>query len=150
MLVQSTTYGSLDVKEDAVVTLSQGLPGFETFHRYAIAELGADVPFRILQCLEDQGVSFVMANPFHFAADYDFQLPEGAQEELSIMRPEEVEVWSLVTIQESLQDATMNLMAPIIVNRSNRLGKQVILHDSGYPLKYRLLPKHSAAAGVEG
>lgn len=150
LIVQSAMYGELKVREDEIVTLVQGMPGFEGYTRFAVIRLEEEGPFRVLQSLEDPDISFIIANPYYFFADYDIGLTEAVQEELSIQRTEEVEVWSVVTANEHIKDATINLMAPLIVNGAKRVGKQVILHESGYRVRQRLLPEQSALSETEG
>lgn len=150
MIIQSAVYGELEIGAQETITLVQGMPGFESFNRYAVVKVDEEGPFRIMQCMEEPGVSFVLTNPFHFFPDYDIQLPESVQEELAIGGPEEVEVWTIVSIQDQVKNATVNLMAPIILNRNKQTGKQVILNDSGYHVRQRLLPEQSANSGTEG
>ncbi|MEF3305165.1 flagellar assembly protein FliW [Paenibacillus sp. GYB003] len=150
MIVQSAMYGELEIKEDEVVTLTQGIPGFEAFTRYAVIHLDDEGPFRVFQSLEDTDISFILVYPYYFFADYDIELTDAVQEELSIEKPDDAEVWCIVTVQEHIHDATINLMAPLIVNRHNRIGKQVILHESGYSVRQRLLPEQAALSETEG
>ena len=42
-------------------------------------------------------------------------------------------------IPENPSEATINLMAPIVINERERCGKQVILHESQYSVKHPLL-----------
>jgi len=150
VIIQSAVYGELEIEARDTITLVQGMPGFESFTRYGIIKIDEEGPFRIMQCLEEAGVSFVLTNPFHFFPDYDIQLPETVQEELEIRSPKDVEVWTIVSIQNQVGDATVNLMAPLILNRNKQTGKQVILNDSGYHVRQRLLPEQSANSGTEG
>jgi flagellar assembly factor FliW len=45
----------------------------------------------------------------------------------------------VATIPENPNEATLNLMAPIVINDKDRCGKQVILHESRYSVKHPLL-----------
>ena len=51
----------------------------------------------------------------------------------------ELAVYAVATIPDNPSEATLNLMAPIVINESDRCGKQVILHDSQYSVKHPLL-----------
>jgi flagellar assembly factor FliW len=48
-------------------------------------------------------------------------------------------VYAVATIPEDPNKATLNLMAPIVINDRVRCGKQVILHESKYSVKHPLL-----------
>ncbi|MNN83154.1 Flagellar assembly factor FliW [compost metagenome] len=49
-----------------------------------------------------------------------------------------VVIRSIVTIKEQLNQSTLNLLAPIVLNPDNRLGKQVVLHKSEYQSRHPL------------
>ena len=46
-------------------------------------------------------------------------------------------IYSVLTLKENFQQSTMNLLAPIVLNTKEKLGKQIVLQDSEqYPLRY--------------
>jgi flagellar assembly factor FliW len=45
---------------------------------------------------------------------------------------------AVATIPEDAEKATVNLMAPIVINEAGRYGKQVILPESGYSVRHPL------------
>lgn len=139
MQVNTSRFGTMDIQEENILTFTQGIPGFEQLQRYVLIQPDADVPFCFFQSVDDESLAFIIIDPFLFYPDYDFQLPENVQEELSIESEKDVKIWSIVSVPESFNDATVNLMAPLVVNLELMLGKQVILHDSDYRTKHRLL-----------
>jgi flagellar assembly factor FliW len=92
-----------------------------------------------LQSLDLGELSFLIMDPFLFFREYDFELPEFVQQQLQIEQPEDVQVWSIVSVKEDFSKATINLLAPIIVNYKSRLAKQIILHDTEYKVKHELV-----------
>ncbi len=55
-----------------------------------------------------------------------------------VKRPEQVLVYNILTIPEQIDKMTANLLGPIIINREDLIGKQVILNDSKYTTKHLL------------
>jgi flagellar assembly factor FliW len=139
MNISTLFFGELEVEEKDIITFIQGVPGFEDLTRYMWIQAEENIPFLYLQSLEKGELSFLVTNPFLFFKEYDFQLPEFAQDELLIEQPEDVEVWSIVTVNEDYTKATVNLLAPIIVNTKNQTAKQVILNDTEYKVKHELV-----------
>lgn len=42
-------------------------------------------------------------------------------------------------MKETLKDSTINLLAPLVINLTEKCGKQIVLHDNkSYPLRYPL------------
>jgi flagellar assembly factor FliW len=71
-------------------------------------------------------------------------------EEIQATRSEDLTVYAVAAIPDNPEEATVNLMAPIVINEKVRKGKQVILLDTNYSLKHPLLKKAGdAGAGIE-
>lgn len=115
-----------------IYQFEQGIPGFEHLNQFVFEEVGNDLPMKLMKAVEDQDISLLVASPFLFYSDYEWELPDSTKEELSINYEEEIEIWSIVTVPSDLEKATINLLAPIVLNSRTRLGKQLILHDNTY------------------
>lgn len=142
MLVQTINFGSLEIPENRVVTFQEGLPGFPQIHRFAIVEMEALKPFQYLQSLDEPPISLFVINPFLIDPSYEFRLTDADMEDVNGTNSAELTVYVVATIPEDPNGATLNMMAPIVINDRGRRGKQVILHESKYSVKHPLL--HSA------
>jgi len=136
--MMTSRLGEIEIREEDVLIFTHGIPGFDEYSRYVIVSPEEIAPFRYLQSLENEGLSFIITDPFAFHASYEFDLPEDVTELLNIKGEDEVAIWSLVSVRDNLQEATMNLLAPIVVNKSANLAKQVILHDTSYMIRHKL------------
>ncbi|WP_427052065.1 flagellar assembly protein FliW [Paenibacillus sp. TC-CSREp1] len=147
-MIQTSMWGEIEVQEEDIFHFPKGLPGFEDEHQFALIPW-EDTPFVYLQSFQEPELSFLLVNPFLFASDYSFELPEADREELEIT--DQVQVYSMVTIQEQVSQSTMNLLAPVVLNPEKRTGKQVVLHQSGYKTRCLIWPEEqleSAKGGV--
>ena len=139
MLIHTVNFGDLEIPEDKIITFKEGLPGFPQIHRFAILELEELKPFQYLQALDDPPISLFVINPFIVDASYEFRLTDADMEDVSSTDSKELAVYAVATIPEDPSAATINLMAPIVINDKERCGKQVILHESKYLVKHPLL-----------
>ncbi|WP_145334512.1 flagellar assembly protein FliW [Paenibacillus xylanexedens] len=139
-------WGSLEVQEEVVYQFPKGLPGFEEETEFAIVPW-EDTPFSYLQSTREPELAFLLVSPFTFVPDYSFELAEVDKEELGIV--EQVSVYSMVTIHSQANKSTMNLLAPIVLNPEQRLGKQVVLHHSDYNTRH-LIWTEDDAKSVKG
>lgn len=138
--VATEVVGEIDVQDDAIITFPHGLLGFEDVRKFTLINIGDDIPFTYLQSVDLGELAFVVTNPFVFYPEYEFELSEIIKQELDIEKPEDVVLVSMVTIKNGeLKDATINLLAPIIINVRTTVGKQIILHDSTYNTKHQLV-----------
>lgn len=141
MLIRTTQLGEWNVVERDIITFSQGVPGFEEYRRFVILTPDADIPFSYIQSVDEERLHFLLTNPFLFYPNYEFDLPDSVKDELKIVRHEEVGVWSIVTLKDQIADATLNLLAPVIINVAEGIGKQIILHNNtNYKTKHLLFP----------
>lgn len=139
MLIQTKFLGEVEIKESEILTFKQGLPGFPDNKKFILLALDADLPLALLQSTEEAAISFVVAFPFAFKKDYVFDLSEEDKESLQIEKEEEVLTYSIVTLKETFQESTLNLLAPIIINNRKKLGKQIVLQDNEqHPLRFQV------------
>jgi flagellar assembly factor FliW len=139
MIIHTINFGDLDIPEDKVITFKEGLPGFPQLHRFAVIELEELRPFQYLQALGDFPIALFMINPFIVDPTYKFRLTDSDMEDLNSKNSAELAVYTVATIPEDPSQATINLMAPIVINEKDRCGKQVILIESNYSVKHPLL-----------
>jgi len=150
MLIHTVNFGNLEVPEDKIITFKEGVPGFPQIHRFAILEMDDLKPFQYLQALDDPPIALFVINPFMIDPTYEFRLTDSDMEDLSSTNSAELAVYAVATIPEDPSQATLNLMAPIVINDKDRCGKQVILHESKYSVKHPLLSSNQDEARAQG
>ncbi|WP_219834399.1 flagellar assembly protein FliW [Paenibacillus sp. R14(2021)] len=141
MELQTSRFGKLTIAETKIYHFAQGLPGFEEQKSFVIIAPENDRPFAFLQSTQDEKLSFIISDPFLFYPDYDFELPESAVAELQITGTEQVLVRSIISVSKGLETATINLVAPVVINQDNCEGKQVVLGRSTYMARHPLFTK---------
>jgi flagellar assembly factor FliW len=139
MLIKTVNFGDLEVPDNTVIVFKEGLPGFPQIHRFAVLEKEDLKPFQYLQALDDPPIALFIINPFIVDPTYEFRLTESDMEEVNSKNSSELAVYAVATIPDDPTQATINLMAPIVINDRDRCGKQVILHDSKYSVRHPLL-----------
>lgn len=135
---ETLKFGTIEVPESEILEFKRGLLGFESLTRFVHLETEEEAPFGWLQSLDDPGISFVVANPAIFFADYRIELDP---RELGDVKPEpndRLMVLGICTLSEQLEDITMNLQGPLIVNQATGRGKQVVLNRSPFSTQHRI------------
>ena len=138
MLIHTINFGDLEVPEDKVIAFKEGIPGFPQIHRFTFLEFDDLKPFQYLQSLDDPPIALLVINPFLVDPAYQFRLAPSDMEDIQSADPAGVAVYAVATVPANPEEATLNLMAPIVVNEAVRCGKQVILHDSDHSVKHPL------------
>jgi flagellar assembly factor FliW len=139
--VQTKFHGVIEIAEKDIVSFESGIPGFPDEDKFLILPLEEDGAFMILQSLMSPSLAFVIVNPFQYFPNYDFTLEDPLVEKLKVDSPEDVLVYTILTVQDPFEKTTANLQAPIIINAKKVLGKQVILNNEKYTTRHKILEK---------
>jgi flagellar assembly factor FliW len=127
-------------KED-VISFTNGIPGFEDRKNFVLVQIPEFVPFEWLTCVDGTRLRFAVINPLLFYPDYSPNVNKEQLEELGIQKPEDILLYSIVTIAENPLQSTANLIGPVIINKTKRLGKQIIIDNERYSTQEPILRK---------
>jgi flagellar assembly factor FliW len=138
LTVRTANFGDIEVPEEKILRFEEGIPGFPHIRQFVMLEFEDLKPFHYLQSMEDPPIALLVVNPFLFQPSYEIRLGETDSGGLQTERLEDVSVFVVATIPENPSEATINLMAPVLINEKKRRGKQAILLDSHYSVRHPL------------
>jgi flagellar assembly factor FliW len=127
--------------KDDIIAFKSGIPGFENNRAFVLVQIPEYLPFEWLICTDGSPLRFAVINPLQFVRDYAPNMQKEQLEDLQIEKPEDVLLYVIVTIKDNPADSTANLVGPIIINKTKRLGKQVIIEDDRYSTQEKILRK---------
>ena len=140
MLINTKHFGEIEIDEKGIVFFDGGLPGFEELRKFALLMQEKDnTPFHWLQSIEDPGIAFVIVNPLELKKDYDIEVNDLVLDSIGIEKPEDILVYSIVVIPQDIKKISMNLKAPIIINKEKRKGIQTVLDTDRYSVRHFIL-----------
>lgn len=139
-LIIESRYGDICIQQNDVVHFPKGIYGFEDYNTYAITDFAGQTltNFKILQCLDEVGLVFLLT-------------PILQQNTLLIPKKDLLEATNYLEIDFDLCDSyaittacekdtglefSLNLKAPIIVDRKTKSAWQYILENSDYPIRH--------------
>lgn len=118
----------------------EGLLGFSSHRYFVFAPYqpadGSASPFFVLQAKEDD-LSFPLIAPRLLASDYTLTPPAEVLAKIGAGSTADLAVFAIVTLREPIEQITVNLQGPILLNPVSRLGLQVVAEQ--YPLRYPLI-----------
>lgn len=140
MLISTSNFGEIDIKDEDIICFKEGLPGFESMSKFILLQSDMeDSPFSWLQSIESSNLSFVIINPIYFRKDYVVPLDDMTVSSLGIEAQEDVAIFTIVVVQEDISKLSANLKAPLVINIKNKRGKQVILDNSEYHVRHYIV-----------
>ncbi len=121
------------------LVFASGLPGFPGQRRFALVRWGAfEGPYSLMVDLDDDAVRFLVMPPYVFFPDYVVDLDDAIAAKISLDRPEDCLLLVIVTLGATPEDATANLLGPVVINLQNRRGIQAVLAESGHSTRVPL------------
>lgn len=148
MHLETKYVGKIEVDEQNIIHFETGLPGFKEENKFILIDLPGNEVLQILQSVQTAELAFIVTNPHLFYQDYEFKLDDYIIEALQIEHERDVVVLSIMTIQDPFHTSTINLQAPVIINKRNKLAKQYILPSDKYPVKAEISLPTSEEKGV--
>ena len=130
-------FGPLEYQEQDVVRFPSGLPAFEEESRFLVIEPPDRAPLAFLQSMRQPGLCFLALPVLSVEPRYGLAITTEDLEALKLdtgRQPAigaEVDCLVVIAIPEGGVPSA-NLLAPIVINRANRLGTQAIRVDSTY------------------
>ena len=123
------------------LTFPAGLPGFPELQRFALQKWveDPDMPYSLLVSLDEPGIRFLVAPPEVFFPDYTFEMSDADAAGIKLENPEDALVLVFITVPEQPHDATANLLGPVVINTKTLVGAQIVLAESGMPVKQPLV-----------
>ncbi len=138
MKVRTKPYGEIEIEEKQRIRFPRGLFGFESLREFAILD-STQQPFYWLQSLERVDVAFVLIDPHFFRPDYTPAVEPAEIEEIGISSPDDMLVFTIVTIPAAASRMTANLQGPLIINRRARIGRQSISTDPRWGVRHGIM-----------
>lgn len=127
--------------KEADIELPAGLMGFTEVKKLELIHNTEELPFRWLRSVEDRSIAFVVVQPDGLIPDYELELSDEDAAEIGITDPEEALILNIVTLRNGrVDEATVNLIGPLVVNRETGIGRQVVLRNfQDYSARHALI-----------
>jgi len=142
MIIKTKFLGEVEIREEDIIIFPDGILGFEDSRQFILLDIPENEFFKILQDVEREYVSFIVTDPFKFKEDYEMEVQDNELLKINIRKKEQIATINIVTLSDVFEKSTMNLLAPIIMNTENRIGKQYVLSDVSYSTKHPLFGKN--------
>ena len=139
MKVNTNVFGEIEISEDRIVNMENGIVGFPDLKKFALLHNsereGTSVAWFV--SIDEPGFALPVIDPLVVCTEYAPEVDEELLKPLGELADEDMLVLVTLTIpQGRLEEMTVNLKAPIIINTKELKGCQVILDSEDYKIKY--------------
>lgn len=132
-LIYQTAYGEIELQEDKLLSFQDGIIGFSNCTVFGLAShpAAANSPILILQCVNDPSVNFAVVDSTSLNFEYSAEDKAEALKSSGVASKDAIMMFILRTNENESGDKiiTANVKAPIVLDASNKVAKQVILNN---------------------
>jgi len=139
MRVMSPIGRSIPVQsKDTVIHFDEGLIGFSDCKDFQVIEDDRLSPFRLLQSSQTR-VRFLVLEPSVVMFDYHSRIPAREWELIGLSPSDHRLAFVICVIGASPKESTGNFQAPLIINYSKMIGRQLIVTDAALSVRQPLM-----------
>lgn len=128
--IKSERFGELKIDEKEIIQFPHGIPGIP-FTRFIIKDLIE--PVKWLIAVDDPDAAILIIPPFKYFPTYGFELSDEIVSALQAETEQELEIY--VALLKYNDGVAANLKSPFVINKSKKIGVQILLEDDRYSFK---------------
>lgn len=136
--VNTTRFGELQVNQEDIINFSEGVLGFENLKKFFVVDPGDSTLILWLQSTEDEKIAFPIIEPKIFKPDYVAKLLPADMNSVKLENLTDAKIYSILTIPSNITEMSANLKAPIVINNTKNIAKQIVLQDNKLSVKFEM------------
>ncbi len=129
MKIKNSQFGEVEFEEKIIINFPEGIIGFEDLKRFIIIQDEDCEPFRWLISVDEPEVGFAILEPSFIVRDYYIRAG---------FDPKVYALFVIVTLSSDISKISVNLKAPVVIDKVKNLGKQVILENADFEISHFL------------
>ncbi len=137
MNIVTTRFGLIEASESELYQIPEGLLGFRSYTQYLQLPDPIVTGLTWLQSVTAPDLAFGLVAPPLAVSDYRIEIRPGDRTALEL--EDERSALTYVILNRGVGGGlTVNLQGPLVFNPVRRLGRQLVLTSSRYPVRYPL------------
>ncbi len=140
MLVKTKFFGEVDLPEEKILTLDRGLIGLTDYKQFTILydceKENANICW--LQSIEEPTLALPVIKPWIVKEDYNPIVEDELLSHIGELTEDNLVILLTMTVPADIENMSVNLKAPIIINADTRKGAQIIVENPDYEVKFKV------------
>ncbi len=152
MKADTRLFGKIEIEDEKILTFDQGIIGFPYLKNFALifdVEDGKEAKIKWLQSMDETCFAMPVMEPCELVPDYRPSVSDETWQTLGDIKDEDTLLLVTVTVPTDIEQMSINLKAPIVINLATNKATQVIVEDD-YPVKYKIYDKVKDGKRKEG
>lgn len=137
MKINTRMFGEIDIDEEKIINFDLGIIGFDFLKKFTLIhdEDEEDNSVIWLQSLDEAAFAMPVMNPLLAMDNYNPSVEDELFKNIG-ETDGDIIVFVTLTVPDKIENMTVNLRAPIIINPKTRKGCQIIVEETEYLVKY--------------
>ena len=141
MRIQTKIFGEVEIDDEKIIRFENGIIGFPELTEFVLmhdSEKPDGGTVRWLQSLQEPAFAMPVMDPLLVAPDYNPQVEDELLKPVGTLDPDQLLVLVTLTVPSDIQQMSVNLRAPIVIQTQSRKACQIIVDNDSYPVKYQI------------
>ncbi|MCR5789191.1 MAG: flagellar assembly protein FliW [Lachnospiraceae bacterium] len=141
MILKTGLFGEVDTEKVKVINFPKGIIGYPNLQKFTLIsdKDSENKGLNWLLSLSDPSFAMPVIDPLIVKQDYNPMVKEDMLEPIiGKLTEDNLFILVTVTVPEKIEDISVNLATPIIINTESLKGTQVIVENDDYEVKYRV------------
>jgi flagellar assembly factor FliW len=132
MKIETQRFGVIELSEEEIISFPHGVIGFPKDKRFLLVPHNRSAYLAWLQSVDSSDLAFPVVSAHAFGERYPDVPIEPIVQSVGFGKPGDELAVMVVLSAPAGQPATVNLLAPVVVNTATRQGAQLILEGTRY------------------
>ena len=146
MTIQTKIFGEIAVDDSKLITFPQGIIGFPVLKDFLLIHDGdGNGNIKWLQSVQEPAFAMPVVDPLAIIPEYNPDIEDELLKPIGGVTEENMLVIVTITVPRIIENMTVNLKAPIIINSESRKAAQLIIDSDKYQVKFPIYDLLKAA-----
>ena len=141
MNVKTRHFGEVEIDESKIITMDNGLFGFENYKKYILLYDSStdEIPsIQWLQSVDEELLALPVMIPTTIVPEYNPVVDDEYLDGLGEWTEDNLSILVTVTVPIDIKTMSINLKAPIVINTATMKGSQVVAENPEYEIKFKI------------
>ena len=137
MTIETRLFGTITIEDEKLITFPEGIVGFPFLKQFALihdAE-NENAPIMWLQSMEEPTFAMPVIEPLLVVDNYNPTVNDEYMEPVGELAEDQIYSLVTITVPPQIENMSVNLKAPIVINMANNKAVQIIVEDD-YKVKH--------------
>ncbi|MCL1997014.1 MAG: flagellar assembly protein FliW [Defluviitaleaceae bacterium] len=140
MIITTPLFGEIEIPKEKIIEFEAGIPAFHDQTQFIVIhdEDNDNSAFCWLQSIKDPELVFPIVDILSIMPQYSPAISETDLTSIGEYEKSDFFIYNIATIPDNVEDITVNLKAPVIINAKTQKGMQCVAQNEEYLVRHKI------------